>query len=504
MNSNRIIFSLLLAGSFLLAGCQKGGFRENGTGTDISFRASISKPGTKAAYSGQEYTEGGKKYERIDWEGGDVLRIYSNEAKHRYQDQNWADYSVQTVSQPTDRYCKATVAPTGGNGLVWGDPGTYHFYGVYPASAEGVAGESGFSFSGAIDADQGEWSASSNKIPQYGYMAAVASQEISADDSEAPAISLDFDPCFTSFEVDLKSKDRDVTVTKFELLSDAEALAGPFTVSFAGATRTIDCSSATDKSVSVTFAEGTTISTTQELRFTVFALPQDLTKLTIRFTILSDDPTQTQTHSLKLMKKVDGEMQFMPFEGCKKHKITGLQMEGSWCFSTITLTGAVVEWDPKDVIYEITDDLPQASQFQVQGTDIYNVYQLHPDNADAKALRQTWVLGNNTAYVSFKVISPAGGTWEIVPQGDIEKFIITGDLSGNINPRGAATATKVSFSVAPNGAAAGDKIWFKTFVTDTKGTADTSDDITYSLDSETQLYDARGYHYFVINDPLAD
>ncbi len=484
---------LLVAGAFLLAGCQKGGFRENGTGTDVSFRASTSQSNTKAAYSGQEYPDGGKTYERIDWEGGDVLRIYSNEASHRYLEQNWADYVVKAVTSPIDRYSSASIAPSGSSGLVWGDPGTYHFYGVYPASATGAAGESGFSFSGAIDADQGQWNASANKIPQYGYMAAVASAEVSEDDSDAPVITLDFYPYFSSFDVDLKSKDREITVTKFELLSDVEALAGPFSVSFAGTTKTIDCSSATDKTVSVTFAQGTTISTTQELRFTVFALPQDLTKLSIRFTILSDDPTQTQTHTLKLAKKIDGELNYLTFEGCKKHKITGLQMEGAWNFKTITLTGEVIEWTEEEVEVE-SDNMPQASQFEVTGEDIFTVYELHPSDAN-RQYRQTWVLGNKTATVSFKIFSPVGGTYEIVPQGATDSFTVSGNLSGDINDRTDVSVTKVTFTVTPAGAAAGDEIWFKVFVTDSQG-------VQYSLDSETQLYDSRGYHKFRFDDPL--
>lgn len=484
---------LLLAGTFFLTGCQKGGFRENGTGKDISFRASISKPQTKAAYSGREYTDEGKQYERIDWESGDVLRIYSNEASHRYLEQNWADYTISTVSTPADRYSSANIVPAEGNGLVWGNPGTYHFYGVYPASASGAAGESGFSFAGAIDANQGQWSASANKIPQYGYMAAVATQVVSEDDSEAPAISLDFYPCFSSFDVDLKSKDRDITVTKFELISDAEALAGPFTVSFAGTTRTIDCSAATAKTASITFPEGTTITTTQELRFTFFALPQDLTKLSIRFTILSDDPTQTQTHTLKLAKKNGDELNYLTFEGCKKHKITGLQMEGSWNFKTITLIGEAIEWTEEEFEVE-SDNMPQASQFEVTGDNVFTVYELHPTDAN-RQYRQTWVLGNNTATVSFKIFSPVGGTYEIVPQGNTDSFTVSGSLTGDINDRTDATVTKVTFTVTPAGAAAGDEIWFKVFVKDSLG-------VQYSLDSETQLFDSRGYHKFRIDDPL--
>ena len=169
-------------------------------------------------------------------------------------------------------------------------------------------------------------------------------------------------------------------------------------------------------------------------------------------------------------------------------------------FLTVTLTGEVIDWDATSVSY-ITDNLPQATQFAVDG--VSNVYQLHPDNANAKALRQTWVLGSNSATVSFRIFSPAGGTYEIVPQGATEKFTVIGTLTGSISARNSNDGiTKAVFTIEPDGAAAGDQIWFKTYVTDTKGTEDTSDDVTYSLDSETQLYDIRGYHYFQINDPL--
>ncbi len=170
-------------------------------------------------------------------------------------------------------------------------------------------------------------------------------------------------------------------------------------------------------------------------------------------------------------------------------------------FLEITLTGEVIDWDETEVSYATTDNLPQSTQFAVGGEGVQNVYTLHHTN-EGKPYRQTWVLGTNTATVSFRIFSPAGGTFEIVPQGDTDKFTVTGvtgfadGLTGNISARGNAI-TKVVFTVTPkDGAAAGDKIWFNTYVTDTaSGT-------TYSLDSETQLYDIRGYHYFQINDPL--
>ena len=502
-----ISLSLLFAVAVLLAGCQKTGLMD-GSKSSVKFSAvSSTSIDTKAAYATGDdayIIEGSKKYQRIDWQAGDQIFVWSDKATDRVDaNQKWSLYSVTSSITNSGRLSTASVTASNGNGLVWGEAGAYTFFGVYPGSSTAFDGSV---YSANIDSDQGVWDASSNKLPSYGYMTAAKQVTFSGDEDDLPEVKLSFEPAFTAFEINLKSKDKALSISSFELSSEAEALAGPFGISFNGTTRTFDLSQATSQKVTVSFAEGTQIApatdtaSEKELNFTVFALPQDYTKLTIRFTVIVDgtDPVQTRTLSLKLMEKDEttGEpSNYITFPACVKHVLTGIQMGDVWNFKTITLKGFVIEWDPEDVTYETTDGLPQASQFQVHGTNINNVYQLHPNNADAKALRQTWVLGENTAYVSFKVISPAGGTWEIVPQGDTEKFTITGALSGDINPRGANTATKVSFSVTPNGAVDGDKIWFKTYVTDTDG-------ITYSLDSETQLYDARGYHYFVINDPL--
>ena len=139
------------------------------------------------------------------------------------------------------------------------------------------------------------------------------------------------------------------------------------------------------------------------------------------------------------------------------------------------------------------------------GDNIKNVYELH-NNDEGKALRQTWVLGSNTATVKFKIFSPAGGSWEIVPQGDnLSKFTVNGTapttLTGSIHTRDEEAtlgATQVTFTVASNGANPGDQIWFKTYVY----TGPNKSGDKFSLDSETQLYDLRGFHYFRVDDPL--
>ena len=103
------------------------------------------------------------------------------------------------------------------------------------------------------------------------------------------------------------------------------------------------------------------------------------------------------------------------------------------------------------------------------------------------------------------MFSPVDGTYEIVPYvlkangtitTDISGFQVGGTLSGSIGGTGHThEATKVEFTVRHNGAQNGDQLFFKTYVTDADG-------VRHSLDSETQLYDMRGYHYFRIDDPL--
>ena len=166
-------------------------------------------------------------------------------------------------------------------------------------------------------------------------------------------------------------------------------------------------------------------------------------------------------------------------------------------FKTIAINLAVNDWTTSTVGGDNSADLPQASQFVVTG--VQNVYQIHHDS-DGKKLRQHWVLGSNTATVSFEIFSPVGGTYSITPMGNTDKFTVTyvdgSAASGSIADPRTASKTKVAFTVSANSdATETDLLWFKVSVTSAAG-------VTYSLDSETQLYDSRGYHYFRLTDPL--
>ena len=87
---------------------------------------------------------------------------------------------------------------------------------------------------------------------------------------------------------------------------------------------------------------------------------------------------------------------------------------------------------------------------------------------------------------SYERITNSGGT---VTRQKVE-FAAGATISGTVND---GHPTKISLHITPKASAAsGDQINLRTYVTNADGS------VKYSLDSETQLYDLRGYHYFVI------
>lgn len=450
VNSNIL---LLLAGmSLLLAGCQKEGRYDNDKGL-IRFSAS-SRPETKTAYGIYDYDANNKPvWQRIDWVEDDEVRIFSPEAADRYDgSRHYADYRVVTVTA-NGRESEATIvnadianpqndpgdpaAPTSSenlNGLVWGDAETYTFYGTYPVLSGTVAktdGTPSASFTGLeIESDQGAGDLSVN-MPKYGYLTAAK-----ANVSKGSNVRLEFEPAFTAFEVTLEAEEDagEITVTGFELVSGAEALAGEFSVSYAGTTRSFTYSTATDadKVVGITFPNGTTIKPATEteaaktLNFTVFALPQDFTHLTLRFTVLDENDEEVE-RSLDLSyaqaTTVGGKTyaagDFVEFAGCKKHRIYGIAMPNEvWKFA-IQLSGEALPWELKESTtsfaehiltspFKITGCLEAegSTNYYPAGTRDYNIRTM--DMRDAE---------NRWFEVTFTPSAPEGGYWKLLPEG---------------------------------------------------------------------------------------
>lgn len=377
---------LLLAGmSLLLAGCQKEG-RYGNDSSLIRFTAS-SRPETKTVYSGADYTESGVTYERIDWEVDDVVRIWSPDAADRYHDlKHFADYRVvevnangrksvaKIVNSATDYPVDPgvpdpyTEANDNVNGLVWGDAGSYSFYGVYPL-VTGTLAEGGFSFTGSIPATQNvsEHTYESGRLVyepdlEIGYLtAATQVSTTAAGQGPANGVTLEFEPAFTAFEVSLQAQadvEGSITVLGFDLVSKGdEALAGDVTVSYSGTTKTFDCSAATGKTVSISFPTGTVIApattsaAAKVLNFTVIALPQDIKKLQLHFTVLDEDGDEversldlTYAKATTIGDKTYAAGDYVEFAACRKHRIYGIAMPRNvWKFA-IELGGKVLPW----------------------------------------------------------------------------------------------------------------------------------------------------------------
>ncbi|MCR5548218.1 MAG: fimbrillin family protein [Bacteroidales bacterium] len=490
---------ILLAGTAILfAGCNKqnefGGRYSRQPGAPVVFGVDSRSIMTRTSY-GADATEGGKTIQAINWTAGDKIRIYSPDCNRASWDspEHWADYTVSPTSGDASLGTLTNVQPVG---LAWTESGTHTFYAVYP-SPETTEDNTPDGASGTIALSMPAAQLVTDEM-QYAFM--TAATEVTTTASEN-AVELDFYPAFTAFEISLTA-DEDLELVSFALISADTPVAGAFTVSYSGTTATYNCTG-TGKRIDIAdLGNDAEIGPGNPFSFNVFCLPQELKGLKIAFTIRKAGATETETRSLTLNDKNGAPV---AFAACHKHRITG-QMQGSYNFKYITLTGDVLDWEAETVT-EHSDDLPQAGQFNVSA-NVKNVYQLHNTN-EGKALRQTWVLGSETATVTFKVFSPEGGTWEIEPQGATDKFTVTyggsavtGAFYGHINSRSeedhGSGATVVTFTVKASGAAAGDRIWFKTYVYDGANRTGTK----FSMDSETQLYDMRGFHYFRIDDPL--
>ena len=486
----RNLFLLLAGATLLVAGCNKqnpfGGNYSRNPGDAVVFGVGSGNMDTRTVYGEVDNTT---HIQAINWVAGDKIRVYSPDAKRASWDmpEHWADYSVNPISGTLN---KGTLSNVGPVGLAWADAGNHTFYSVYPApGASEVAEPQGTR--GVFNFTMPATQLVTDEM-EYAFMTAAATENAGVD---GDAVELDFYPAFTAFEFTLKA-DQKLTLKNFTLsAADGNpALAGAFKVTYTGTTPAYTCTG-TDMAVSIaSMGNDAVIDVDAPFTFKVFCLPQALKGLKIKFTVRGEGWTADETRSLTLNKADGTPVEFAPR---KIHKISGT-MQGAYNFKYITLEGQAVDWEAV-VVTETSDKLPQASQFHVSG--VHNVYELH-NNDEGKKLRQTWVLDGETATVNFKIFSPEGGSWEIVPQGAVDKFTVTGELSGEINDRATeetSGATKVTFTVAEKSdTAAGDQIWFKTYVY--TGPNKTGDKL--SLDSETQLYDLRGFHYFRVDDPI--
>lgn len=338
----KLVF-FLLAALPVLAGCDPAALtRSAAPGTEIRFSANTSydnMPGTKTVYSGQTYdvalSGSSAKYERIDWVGGDKIRICSPQASHCYESRGWADYDIvagSIVANGRNSSARITNEP-GANGLVWGDAASYTFFALYPSPR--TAG-----------VDAAKVSITDNVItatlPAVQTVSAPAGSRVYAPDmryaymwaatAAAPGpVDLYFKPLVTAFEFTLDSRDdASIELSGFSLVAEtgSPALAGDFTATVGAGLTECPVTAVANPAlaVDVNFGGNITVVQGQPVTFTVFALPHDLTGLSIRIH-KADGTTQ------ELALKQGG--QYVHFPGGKKIRITNVAVPAgeTWTYS---------------------------------------------------------------------------------------------------------------------------------------------------------------------------
>ena len=349
--------------------CDKGGnsvfsFR---SGNRVTFSAGAAGSGdalTRAVYSDVIYTENAKRYERIDWQQGDLIRVSCAQASEPAS--KYADYVVGEVWNEGNRYSYGRINPADqGSVLCWGAQGQHVFYGVYPAPASGmvtVEYNGGSTARGSVPAVQ----------PQLGFqnhvvkpdlpasMMMVAKNIITPDNTDAnyavngngvtngDDVFLSFDPLTTAIQFTITNKTgRVLPVSSVGLISDANAINGPFTANidnvksgtapYCAFDGTV---SESNKSVSIDLSGyNISLAVDETLQFTFFLTPTATTVDDLTFTIT--DPSSGKTRMLEL-RMANGTK--LPFPTHKKSFVTGIFVpEGvQW---TVKYDAEVISWE---------------------------------------------------------------------------------------------------------------------------------------------------------------
>ena len=261
---------------------------------------------TRTIYSGQEFNATTQPVERIDWVPGDNIRILNVSTGQA------ANY---TVGAPTDQSEKSVASVTADAAkLTWGTGATNTFWAVYPSGAMDVSTNA---IGSTIQATQSQTTTHTGKngatvknptMNDFAFMVA----KVTANNGEN--VTLPFVPAFTAFEFYLGIKDLNATVSSFEMTSTSTALTGRWSWNGTSFTCPDSYSAGTNDKITVNFPSGTTISPSAPLRFTVFALPQNLEDVTLKF-VLSSGVQVT----LPIRNKT--------FTACKKYRITTPELD---------------------------------------------------------------------------------------------------------------------------------------------------------------------------------
>ncbi len=509
---NKSLVLLLIAGAILsLTGCEKDP-AANGKSGSIKLSFATGAPQTKTEYSGQGAKADGTAttnydevaWERINWIEGDLLLVWSDNAVNKKTGSNYAKYTVggatakdYTHGKKTESWSPAVALDTEDELFYDGSSTSYNFWGMYPyAAPDGLTASTAASFKPTftIPSSQSKKSASGNvEKPDMdlAVMFAKAGSYTSTQDVE-----LRFYPAYTAYEFSLKldssySAD-ELALNKIELVSPYDAVAengivghrlsgGTVTATIAaeGAT-TYAFSGSPSNTVAYTF-NGATLSKTQDLVFTIFALPEDVTGMKVNFYVGGN--TTTTPDRTAVLKNSGADI---TFDACMKHRIRGIAYNAGWSFE---LEGQVLDWDYTQRSTSFTNQVA-SDAFSILGAEESSNHYVSSDpvdksytplsfeeyNALSTQAKNAYLVAHPTYQyryyqvrtllmpdpgyfeVSFKPIAPLGGYWVLEPEGDLDMFDITiKDVDGTnwdpvdkANFRGQIMNQDIVFRITPS------------------------------------------------------
>lgn len=330
MRHNHILAATLLGGLMILsAACVKEAAineQYRPAGSEIVFSAATGYSngiGTRTEYSG--YINASNDYERINWIQDDPMTITY---MHGEASQN-GKYLVTSSITPNQEKSMAEIEAESTK-LYWGEgAGDHYFYAMYPSTGfknNGTASLVGKHVKGSIPSTQTVTLKNGVYSPamEYGYM--VAYQKVAAT-SSTTTVTLPFRPAMTAFQFRFSTQDDTPREVRSFEMSSVGKMAGTFEFDITGgndrgATWTSVSTSGTANAITVNFA-GTApkIEKNKVLDFTVFALPVDMSQVTIKLNFA--DGTSKR---LELKKNADT---WFSFQATKKYLITNTEVPGA-------------------------------------------------------------------------------------------------------------------------------------------------------------------------------
>ncbi|MBQ6302379.1 MAG: hypothetical protein IJK75_08345 [Bacteroidales bacterium] len=367
MNNRFAIITILIASAaMLLSGCDQ---TQEQYGKKVQFSASTKgAPSTKTSYSGYfREKDNTPLYQRINWEAGDVIRIYSPKGEGNLWSPNmdleatnvitgnpylklvFSDYTLNTISPDPEKPWQSTAKlyNNGDNGLTW-TGNTATFYGAYPVNDADNDGMDEKLIPHALDYGSGGQTVQhllmeinvpgAGENGQTGDSTLVSTMPLLAKAvvQNGNPVKLDFYPYFSAYEFNLKSKDQAMIINSLTVSAEEGYIWGRFfwditsnTPFNYNSTPEHPLNEETSRTITVSREGGWAISPTQEANITIFGLPNDLGKITLTINFTTGGVTKNATLFLYDPANPTGDS-YAVFSACKKTRIKGLQIGGVW------------------------------------------------------------------------------------------------------------------------------------------------------------------------------